>query len=89
MFTTTMRAGRIVDPSRATKGGRDPGAEGEVMDRRHRQWGMVAHIDPPELDTDGLDDAVRETEMLLGVPEWVDPDTGQLADDEHVRLESH
>ena len=59
------------------------------MIQRHRQWGMVAPIEPPELDTDGIDDAVRETGMLLGVPEWVDPDTGQLADDEHVRLESH
>lgn len=41
---------------------------------------------------DALDDtaeAVREAEELLGVPEWIDPDTGELADDEWTRLEDH
>lgn len=35
------------------------------------------------------DQAVRDVEEALGVPDWVDPDTGQLADDEHTRLEDH
>ncbi|GAA4413311.1 hypothetical protein [Quisquiliibacterium transsilvanicum] len=34
-------------------------------------------------------DAVREAEDLLGVPAWVDPDTGHLADDERTRTEDH
>jgi hypothetical protein len=50
---------------------------------------MVAAIDPPELDDDAPDDALRVASLLLGVPEWVDPETGQLADDEFVRLEEH
>jgi hypothetical protein len=35
-----------------------------------------------------LDD-LRETEDLLGVPDWVDPDTGQLADDGRTRTDEH
>jgi hypothetical protein len=50
---------------------------------------MVAAIDPPELDDDASADALREAALLLGVPEWVDPETGELADDEFVRLEDH
>lgn len=46
-------------------------------------------FEPPELDDDGDPDALREATMLLGVPEWVDPETGELADDELTRLEDH
>jgi len=38
-----------------------------------------------EADTDGL----REAGDVLGVPDWVDPDTGQLADDERTRTDDH
>ncbi len=34
-------------------------------------------------------DELRETGDLLGVPDWVDPETGQLADDEHTRIDEH
>ena len=62
-----------------------------------RKIGKVAPLPPeiddaklllPELD-DEDPDAVREASMLLGVPEWVDPETGELADDEQTRLEDH
>lgn len=62
-----------------------------------RKIGKVAPL-PPEIDDsklllpelDDVDpDAVREASMLLGVPEWVDPETGELADDEQTRLEDH
>ena len=38
-----------------------------------------------EADTDDL----REAGDVLGVPDWVDPDTGQLADDERTRTDDH
>lgn len=59
------------------------------MDPRHRSWAMVAPIDPPEIDDDEPGGALREATLLLGVPEWVDPETGELADDEFTRLEDH
>lgn len=52
-------------------------------------------VDVPELeddmadDDDTADEDVRDAATLLGVPEWVDPETGELADDEHTRLEDH
>ncbi|GMV01684.1 MAG: hypothetical protein KJZ98_01875 [Burkholderiaceae bacterium] len=36
----------------------------------------------------GADD-LREAGHLLGVPDWVDPDTGHLADDERTRTDDH
>jgi hypothetical protein len=50
---------------------------------------MVAPIEPPEIDEDAPAEALREQALLLGVPEWVDPETGLLADDELTRLEEH
>jgi hypothetical protein len=40
---------------------------------------------------DALDAAerVHEAEDVLGIPDWVDPETGQLADDERTRFEDH
>lgn len=38
-----------------------------------------------EGDTDDL----REAGDVLGVPDWIDPDTGQLADDERTRTDDH
>lgn len=41
-------------------------------------------------DTEGDElEALREVEDVLGVPDWVDPETGQLADDEWTRTEDH
>jgi hypothetical protein len=54
-----------------------------------RMKAMVEPIDPPEIDEDDAVEALREAELLLDVPEWVDPETGELADDEHTRLEEH
>ncbi len=34
-------------------------------------------------------DDVREAGDVLGVPDWIDPDTGQLADDERTRTDDH
>ncbi|MCO5107106.1 MAG: hypothetical protein M9907_08480 [Burkholderiaceae bacterium] len=34
-------------------------------------------------------DELREAGDVLGVPDWVDPDTGQLADDERTRTDDH
>ncbi len=34
-------------------------------------------------------DGLRDAEDVLGVPDWVDPDTGQLADDERTRTDDH
>lgn len=59
------------------------------MEPKHRSWRMVAPIEPLEIDDDAQADALRETAMLLDVPEWVDPETGMLADDELTRLEDH
>ena len=50
---------------------------------------MVAPIEPLEIDEDGQGEALREAALLLDVPEWVDPETGELADDEQTRLEEH
>ena len=53
---------------------------------------MDATMDMEEVDdeSEGDDaDALREAEDVLGVPEWVDPETGQLADDEWTRTEDH
>ncbi|MEI7444198.1 MAG: hypothetical protein WCK28_04845 [Burkholderiales bacterium] len=46
-------------------------------------------FEPPELDEDGTAEALREAALFLDVPEWVDPETGQLADDELHRYEDH
>ncbi len=46
-------------------------------------------LDVPELDDDEPSQALREASLLLNVPEWVDPETGELADDELTRLEEH
>jgi hypothetical protein len=50
---------------------------------------MVDPVEPPEIDEDAALEALHEATLLLDVPDWVDPETGQLADDEHTRLEDH
>lgn len=45
----------------------------------------AADDDAPTLDDDG----VRSAGEALGVPDWIDPDTGELADDERTRTDEH
>lgn len=45
--------------------------------------------DDEAADAEADVDDVRETGDLLGVPDWVDPDTGHLADDERTRIDEH
>jgi hypothetical protein len=59
------------------------------MDPRRTAWQMVEPVEPPEIDEDASAEALREATLLLDVPEWVDPETGELADDEPHRLEGH
>ncbi|HMS81560.1 MAG TPA: hypothetical protein PKC20_18960 [Burkholderiaceae bacterium] len=59
------------------------------MDPRRKAWLMVEPVEPPEIDEDAPAEALREAALLLNVPEWVDPETGELADDEPHRLEDH
>lgn len=59
------------------------------MDPRRKAWQMVEPVEPPEIDEDAPAQALREATLLLDVPEWVDPETGELADDEPHRLEEH
>lgn len=56
---------------------------------------LEAAADMQQLDDDevageeaGIDE-LREAEDLLGVPDWVDPDTGHLADDGRTRTDEH
>lgn len=53
---------------------------------------MEAAMDMEAVDDDNegeAEQALREAEDVLGVPDWVDPETGQLADDEWTRTEDH
>ena len=59
------------------------------MDPRRKARQMVEPVEPPEIDEDASAEALREATLLLDVPEWVDPETGELADDEPHRLEEH
>ncbi len=68
-------------------------------DRDGREYGpfqtmvdVVADMqmaDDDEAGEESESDDVREAEDVLGVPDWVDPDTGQLADDERTRTDDH
>jgi hypothetical protein len=35
------------------------------------------------------DESLEETEQALGLSDWLDPDTGELAEGTHTRLEEH
>ena len=67
----------------ALDGGREYGPFRTLME-------AVLDMQSVDDDSEGEDrEAVREAEDALGVPEWVDPETGQLADDEWTRTEDH
>jgi hypothetical protein len=42
-------------------------------------------------DEDALEpeESLEEVEQELGVADWVDPDTGEIAEETHARLEEH
>ena len=57
--------------------------------RRRRPTPERTPIEFPELDDDEPTEVIRQASLLLNVPEWIDPETGELADDELTRLEEH
>ncbi len=48
----------------------------------------LEHADDESADEDA-DEALRSAGQALGVPDWIDPDTGELADDERTRTDEH
>lgn len=62
-----------------------------------RQYGPFATIELAALDMEAFDDeeavepgeSLHEAEQELGVSEWIDPDTGELAEDSGTRIEEH
>jgi len=46
------------------------------------------HADDESAGEDA-DEALRSAGQALGVPDWIDPDTGELADDERTRTDEH
>lgn len=61
----------------------------------HQQFGPFDTIEATLADMDATDSApdsavaLAETERVLGLGDWIDPETGTLAEDAHVRLEEH
>lgn len=47
------------------------------------------HAADDESTVDDPDEALRSAGQALGVPDWIDPDTGELADDERTRTDEH
>lgn len=45
-------------------------------------------VDPDESTQSDLDE-VRNAGEVLGVADWIDPDTGELAEDERTRIDEH
>lgn len=85
--TTEFEDGRIIERPdgfywQSLEGGREHGPFEDLEDALADMQGG------DESDADD-DEGVREAEEALGVPEWVDPETGELADDEHTRIEDH
>ena len=62
-----------------------------------REHGPFASLVEVAVDLQSFDEedegeqfeALREAEDVLGVPDWVDPETGELADDEWTRTDQH
>ena len=66
----------------STDGGREYGPFPTLMD-------AVADMQAFEEGGEDPGEAAREAGDVLGVPDWVDPETGHLADDEWTRTEDH
>ena len=64
-------------------GGREHGPFPTLIDAINDMEAIDEEREGDELE------ARREAEDVLGVPEWVDPETGHLADDEWTRTEDH
>ncbi len=67
-----------------------------LADRGGQQFGPFtsaaeALADMNAATDDGLEpgETLEEAEDELGVAGWVDPDTGELAEDSHARIEDH
>ena len=61
----------------------------------HQQFGPFESMDAVLADMDMADagpdagQTLAETERVMGLSDWIDPDTGTLAEDTPVRLEDH
>ena len=64
-------------------GGREHGPFPTLIDAINDMEAIDEEREGDELE------AQRDAEDVLGVPEWVDPETGHLADDEWTRTEDH
>lgn len=49
----------------------------------------LADLHAADEDAVAPEASLSEAEAALGLSDWVDPDTGQLAEDMHTRLEDH
>jgi hypothetical protein len=49
---------------------------------------VLADMDIADADPDA-GQTLAETERVMGLADWIDPDTGMLAEDTPVRLEDH
>lgn len=67
----------------ALEGGREHGPFATLIDAINDMQSVDDEAEGEELE------ALRDAEDVLGVPDWVDPETGQLADDERTRTEDH
>jgi len=61
----------------------------------HQQFGpfdsmeaVLADMDPGDAAPDA-GQTLQDTERVLGLSEWIDPETGDLAEDVRVRIEDH
>lgn len=66
-----------------------------LADGSHQQFGpfdsveaVLADMDTPD-DAPDVDQTLAEAEQALGLADWVDPDTGLLAEDTPTHLEDH
>lgn len=61
----------------------------------HQQFGPFDSVEAVLADMGSGDaapdsvEALAETERVMGLADWIDPETGTLAEDAHVRLEEH
>ena len=61
----------------------------------HQQFGPFESLEAVLADMDIADagpdagQTLAETERVMGLSDWIDPDTGTLAEDTPVRLEDH
>jgi hypothetical protein len=67
-----------------------------LADEGRQEFGPFSTVDEALAEMhaasdDGLEpgETLQEAERELGMSEWVDPDTGELAEDTHGRFEDH